>query len=201
MKRVMLKVIVFLFSVSCIYAQEDVKDVLKKLEDKDNNLQHRLDVLEKKIDDVLWFERVGDVAFIDKCYIYGPPKWKDENETAMGYGNPVKFWSYVFIPKWIDLDKKYPLMVFPHGGVHADFTTYYTHIVREMLAQGYIVVAAEYRGSTGYGKGMYEKIDYGGLETEDVYASRNWMIENYDFIDSDRVGIMGMESWWNDYAS
>jgi len=46
----------------------------------------------------------------------------------------------------------------PHGGVHADFTTYYTHIVRELLAQGYIIVAAEYRGSTGYGESHYKKL-------------------------------------------
>jgi dipeptidyl aminopeptidase/acylaminoacyl peptidase len=79
----------------------------------------------------------------------------------------------------------------PHGGVHSDFNTYYTHIVRELMAQGYIVVAAEYRGSTGYGKGIYESIDYGGLETEDVKASRDYMIENYDIVDKNRVGIIG----------
>ncbi|MDZ7777028.1 MAG: prolyl oligopeptidase family serine peptidase [Bacteroidales bacterium] len=54
------------------------------------------------------------------------------------------------------------------------------------MAQEYIVVAAEYRGSTGYGKSHYEKIDYGGLEREDVYASRNYMIENYSFVDKNR---------------
>ena len=75
--------------------------------------------------------------------------------------------------------------------MHADFTTYYTHIVRELMAQQYIVVAAEYRGSTGYGKSHYEKIDYGGLEVEDVDASRAYMIENYEFVDGKRVGLMG----------
>ncbi|MCK5776147.1 MAG: prolyl oligopeptidase family serine peptidase, partial [Bacteroidales bacterium] len=79
----------------------------------------------------------------------------------------------------------------PHGGVHGDFTTYYAHIVRELIAQGYIIVAPEYRGSTGYGKSYYENIDYGGLENEDVYAARNHMVENYDIVDHKRVGIMG----------
>jgi dipeptidyl aminopeptidase/acylaminoacyl peptidase len=59
------------------------------------------------------------------------------------------------------------------------------------MAQGYIVVAAEYRGSTGYGGSMYRKIDYGGLETEDVYASKEYMLENYSIVDKNRVGIMG----------
>ncbi len=161
------------------------------LEQINNTLHHRLDVIEKQIDDLLWFERVGDIAFVDKVYMTGPPLWKEKNPNAQGAGNPTKFWSYVFIPKNIDASKKYPLIVFPHGGVHADFTTYYTHIVRELIAQGYIIVAAEYRGSTGYGKGHYEKIDYGGLETEDVFASRNYMIENYDIVDPNRVGIIG----------
>ncbi|PLX23899.1 MAG: S9 family peptidase, partial [Marinilabiliales bacterium] len=64
-------------------------------------------------------------------------------------------------------------------------------IIRELIAQQYIVVAAEYRGSTGYGKGHYEKIDYGGLETEDVNASRQFMIDNYEIVDGNRVGIIG----------
>ena len=165
--------------------------VIEQLKQANEELNHRLDVLQKMVDDVLWFDRLSDVAFVDKVYMYGPPPAVVKNPTAMGANNPVKFWSYVFIPRDMDYNKKYPLLVFPHGGVHGDFTTYYTHIVREMLAQGYIVVAPEYRGSTGYGKGFYEKIDYGGLEVEDVDASRAYMIENYEFVDADRVGIIG----------
>lgn len=152
---------------------------------------HRLDMLEKKIDDGLWFDRLGDVAVIDKVRLYGPPRWKEESETAIGAGNPVKFWAYVFLPRDLDTSRKAPLLVFPHGGVHSDFTTYYVHIVREMLAQGYCVVAPEYRGSTGYGRGVYENIDYGGLEVEDNHACRQYMLDNYDFIDGDRVGMVG----------
>lgn len=154
-------------------------------------LNHRLDMLEKAVDDLLWYEKTGDVAIVDKVYITGPPPAKVENPTAMGAKNPVKFWCYVFIPRHIDRDKKYPLLVFPHGGVHANFTTYYTHIIRELMAQGYIVVAPEYRGSTGYGKSFYEKIDYGGLEIADNHASRDYMIENYDFVDGSRTGVIG----------
>ena len=59
------------------------------------------------------------------------------------------------------------------------------------MEQQYIVVAAEYRGSTGYGKSHYEKIDYGGLEYEDVDSSRKYMLDNYEFVDPERVGIIG----------
>ena len=154
-------------------------------------LDHRLDILEKNIDDILWFERTGDIAYIDKIYITGPPPAKESNPTGQGAGNPLKFWSYVFIPRDADPSKKYPLLVFPHGGVHANFTTYYTHIIREMVSQGYIVIAADYRGSTGYGGGLYRRIDYGGLEVADVEASRQYMVDNYDIVDKNRVGIIG----------
>lgn len=180
--------IVLILHFASIFGQENE---VQKMEQKLDDMQHRFDRVEKQIDDLLWFQKLGDVALIDKIYITGPPNPHFDNPTAMGVNNPIKFWTYVFIPKNIDPSKKYPLLVLPHGGVHGDFTTYYQHIIREMMAQGYIVVAPEYRGSTGYGKSYYERIDYGGLENEDVYASRNWMIENYVFVDKSRVGIIG----------
>jgi len=154
-------------------------------------LDHRLDMLEKSIDDLLWYQKVGGVAFIDKVFHVGPPPANVKNPTAMGAKNPVKFWSYIFVPKGIDPKRQYPLLVLPHGGVHADFTTYHAHIIRELMAQGYVVVAPEYRGSTGYGQSFYEKIDYGGLEVDDCHASRDYVIENYEFVDPKRVGIIG----------
>lgn len=169
--------------------QTDSTSIL--IQKKFDALDHRLDEVQKAIDDVLWYQKVGDVALIEKVFIPGPPPWKVKDSTERGALNPVKFWAYIFIPKKIDRTKKYPLLVLPHGGVHADFTTYHTHIIREMMAQGYIVIAPEYRGSTGYGKTFYERIDYGGREVGDNYAARNWMIENYDFVDSTRVGAIG----------
>lgn len=169
----------------------DPGQITDQLRNQDRNLNHRLDKLEKLVDDVLWQQKVGDVAVMDKLYIYGPPPWKEKNPTSMSAGSPVKFWTYAFFPVDLDPSKKYPLILLPHGGVHADFTTYYTHIVRELVSQGYVVAAPEYRGSTGYGRSHYEKIDYGGLENEDVYYTRNYMLENYSFLDNRRVGIIG----------
>ena len=191
--RLLLCISFFTFTISHVNAQSiyELEQQIEGLNKKADDMQHTFDVLNKKIDDLLWFQRIGDVAFVDKVYIYGPPKWKEKNPNAQGAGNPVKFWTYVIVPKNVDPSQKYPLMVLPHGGVHSDFSTYYTHIIRELVAQGYIIVAAEYRGSTGYGKGHYEKIDYGGLEVEDVKASRDYMIENYNIVDKNRVGIMG----------
>ncbi|MBD3221025.1 alpha/beta fold hydrolase [bacterium] len=170
---------------------EDLAEQIAGLQRTIEGRRHTLDILHKKIDDVLWFERVGDVAEIDKVRLWGPPRWKEESPTAIGAGQPLKFWAYIFVPRDLDRSGEVPLLVFPHGGVHGDFTTYYTHIVREMLAQGYVIVAPEYRGSTGYGRRVYENIDYGGLETEDAHACRRYMLENYPYIDEDRVGMVG----------
>ncbi|MBC8423175.1 S9 family peptidase [bacterium] len=172
-------------------AENDADAKLDRIIDTLDGFRHRLDRLEKIVDDGLWFDRVGDVAHIDKVRLWGPPRWKEESDTAIGAGQPLKFWAYVFIPRDHDRKTKSPLLVFPHGGVHGDFTTYYGHIVRELLAQGYVVVAPEYRGSTGYGRGVYENIDYGGLETEDAHACRTYVLENYPFVDDDRVGMIG----------
>lgn len=175
-------------------AKAQQSDSLKVLKSQIESMGFELSAIKKAIDDIQWYNRVGDVAFIDKVYITGPPVSKlqqDKNPTAMGINNPLKFYAYIFIPKDLKSDKKYPLLVLPHGGVHGDFTTYYAHIIRELMAQQYIVVAPEYRGSTGYGKDFYEKIDYGGLENGDVNASRDYMVDNYEMIDGNRVGIIG----------
>ena len=183
--------ILFAFWVLPANSQENnLEKQIEELQKTISAFQHRFDAIEKNIDDVLWFNRVGDVAFIDKVFITGPPA-KAQSPTALGADNPLKFWSYVFIPKGIDLNKKYPLIVLVHGGVHANFGTYHTHIIRELMAQGYIVVAPEYRGSTGYGASFWRAIDYGGLEIQDSEASREYMVENYSFVDKNRVGVVG----------
>lgn len=183
--------IIFLFLILPFLLLSQEKPADELMQQKFESLNQRLDQLEKGIDDILWYNKVDDVVNIEKVFITGPPPAKVENPTAMGAKNPVKFWSYIFIPKKIDRNKKYPLVVLPHGGVHGNFGTYHAHIIRELASEGYIVVAPEYRGSTGYGADFYKKIDYGGLEIEDNNASRAWVIENYDFVDANRVGITG----------
>ena len=81
-------------------------------------VDHQALMLAKQTDDLLWYHKVGDVAYIDKIYIPTVPRWKEENPVGQGAGNPLKIWSYVFVPRDIDPSGKYPLIVLPHGGVH-----------------------------------------------------------------------------------
>jgi len=152
---------------------------------------HTHDALLKAIDDVQWRQKLGDIAEITKVRLTGPPPVREPNPTAQGAGNPLIIPAYTFIPRKMDRSRNHPLLVLVHGGVHANFSSGSAHIVRELMEQNYVVVAPEYRGSTGYGGDFYRQIDYGGLENEDVYAARNWAVETHGFVDPKRVGILG----------
>jgi dipeptidyl aminopeptidase/acylaminoacyl peptidase len=152
---------------------------------------HANDALMKAIDDVQWRQKLGDIAEITKVRLTGPPAAREPNPTAQGAGNPLIIPAYTFIPRKMDRSRNHPLLMLVHGGVHANFSSGSANIVRELMEQNYVVLAPEYRGSTGYGGEFYRQIDYGGLENEDVYAARNWAVETYGFVDPKRVGILG----------
>ena len=150
------------------------------------------DILLKRMDDLMWYQKIGDIADIDKSEYGGAPNPHVKNKKAPGATNPLIIHVYTFIPKNLDRSKKQPLIVYVHQGVHQSLdTTIDAHQVRELLLQGYTIVATDYRGSTGYGRGYYEDIDYGGLEVDDVYRGMKWMLDKYNFLDPARVGIVG----------
>ncbi|HHY69739.1 MAG TPA: S9 family peptidase [Firmicutes bacterium] len=155
------------------------------------SLFHELSSLSKQIDDLMWYQKVGDIACVDKVTYIGPPPANPMAQPPQDRGNPLKIPAYTFVPVDADPAEKYPLLVFVHGGVHSNFSTGCANVIRELLMQGYVIIAPEYRGSTGYGQQFYRYIDYGGLENEDVWEGRNWMIENNPLVDPERVGIMG----------
>lgn len=152
---------------------------------------HRHSQLLKAIDDLMWHIKLGDIAEVDKVRYTSLSPRRQPNPTAQGAGNPLIIPAYTFIPKTLDRRRKHPLIVLVHGGVHSNFSTSSARIVRELVEQGYAIIAPEYRGSTGYGGAFYRQIDYGGRENDDVFAGRAWMLETYDFLDPKRVGIVG----------
>jgi dipeptidyl aminopeptidase/acylaminoacyl peptidase len=150
----------------------------------------QLEILEKKVDDLEWRARTEDIAVMDKWWITSPKPARTDNPKGQGAGNPLKIPVYSFTPKSLGT-KKGPLLILIHGYVHGSFDRYYSHILRELLEQGYVVVAPEYRGSTGYGGELYDAIDYGGAEIDDVKAARDWAVENLSNVDPARVGVLG----------
>jgi dipeptidyl aminopeptidase/acylaminoacyl peptidase len=156
-----------------------------------NQPNQQMDVVVKAVDDWMWYQKLGDIAEVDKIRYTSLPPTRVQNPNAPGARNPVIIHSYTFIPKKIDRTKKHPLIVLIHGGVHSNFSTEAAHVVRELIEQGYSIISTDYRGSTGYGQGFYQLIDYGGREVDDVYIGRQWMLDNYSFLDPQRVGIVG----------
>jgi dipeptidyl aminopeptidase/acylaminoacyl peptidase len=145
----------------------------------------------KRIDDVLWFTRLADIADVDKIEYTSLPPAHTPNPKAPGATNPLIIHAYTFIPKKLDRSKKQPFITFAHQGVHANFDTSDLHVIRELLEQGYSIIACDYRGSTGYGTAFYQDIDYGGREIDDVFNSTQWMLDTYSFLDAKRAGMMG----------
>ena len=152
---------------------------------------HRSNQILKAVDDLMWQLKLQDLATVDKVSFTSLPIAKPRVPSAPGATNPLIVNAYTFIPKSLERTKKHPLVVFAHQGIHASFDTRDAHITRELVEQGYTVIACDYRGSTGYGGQFYDQIDYGGREVDDVWATTQWALENFDFIDPKRVGIVG----------
>ncbi len=97
--------------------------------------------------------------------------------------------AYFFAPN--DTTRKRAALIFVHGGVHGNLDDLYVRHIRSLVHEGYVIVAPEYRGSTGYGKAFYDSIDYGGKEVEDVIEARTYLRDLVPYADLSRLGIIG----------
>ncbi len=99
--------------------------------------------------------------------------------------------AYLFQPLAKRGPKGHAAMVWVHGGVHSNWTLApYFPFVKEAVARGYVIIAPDYRGSTGYGEQHYLAIDYGGKEVDDTMSAHDYL-KTLPHVDSDRVGMMG----------
>jgi dipeptidyl aminopeptidase/acylaminoacyl peptidase len=99
--------------------------------------------------------------------------------------------AYLFQPLEKREEGGHAALVWVHGGVHGDWTANYWPFVQEAVERGYVVIAPEYRGSTGYGQEHHDAIDYGGYEVDDVVTAHDWMTRNLPHVDPERVAVMG----------
>ena len=97
---------------------------------------------------------------------------------------------YVFSPLSSRGPGAHAAMVWVHGGVHGNWDQNYLPFIIEAVQRGYVIVAPEYRGSTGYGEEFHNEIDYGGKELADVESAVSFLHARPD-VDTSRIGIMG----------
>jgi dipeptidyl aminopeptidase/acylaminoacyl peptidase len=98
--------------------------------------------------------------------------------------------AYLFQPLNKRGARGHAAMVWVHGGVHGDWGTSMFPFVREAVERGYVIIAPDYRGSTGHGAAHYNAIDYGGKEVDDVRSAMDYL-RTLSHVDPDRVGVMG----------
>lgn len=188
-KLAILLLFIALFAGASFAQTPDPPASAKSLDRLGDSMDRSFEDIDRDVDDVTWYFRLGDVANIDTYRIATSKPVRMKNSTGQGAGNPLIIPLYVFSPK--NLKGNAPLIIFIHGGVHGRMESTYSHILREALNQGYIVLCPEYRGSIGHGSDLYDQIDYGGAEVDDVHDARDWAVENLPNVDPNRIGIMG----------
>jgi dipeptidyl aminopeptidase/acylaminoacyl peptidase len=99
--------------------------------------------------------------------------------------------AFVFQPLRLRGAKGHPAIVWVHENIRGHLYEHYVPYIREATARGYVVIAPEYRGSIGYGKALYDAIDYGGLEVVDVVTASDVLKSRYPQVDPSRIGIIG----------
>ncbi len=98
--------------------------------------------------------------------------------------------AYLFQPLKKRGARGHAAMIWVHGGVHGNWSISYFPFVKEAVERGYVVIAPEYRGSTGYGEAHHMAIDYGDKEVADVVSAYDYL-KTLSHVDPDRVGMMG----------
>jgi dipeptidyl aminopeptidase/acylaminoacyl peptidase len=78
---------------------------------------------------------------------------------------------FVFQPLKVGSAKTHPALIWVHENIRGHLYEHYIPYVRDATARGYVVIAPEYRGSIGYGKALYDAIDYGGAEIDDIMGA------------------------------
>ena len=116
----------------------------------------------------------------------------DFKKTAYPSGaDGLQIPAYLFQPLTPRGPKGHPALIWVHGGVHNSFSSSFIPFVRQAVERGYVVIAPDYRGSTGYGAAFYEAIDYGGYEIDDVMSAVEYLKANVAAVDMDRIGVIG----------
>jgi dipeptidyl aminopeptidase/acylaminoacyl peptidase len=104
----------------------------------------------------------------------------------------VKVQGWVVKPPDFDPSKKYPLMLYIHGGPHAMYGVGFNFEFQNHAAEGYVVLYTNPRGSTGYGQqfGNAIKFNYPGQDYDDLMNGVDAVIKK-GYIDERNLFVCG----------
>lgn len=97
--------------------------------------------------------------------------------------------AYLFEPQDLAAAPR-AAVLFLHGGEHGTFGSRSVPRVEGLVQAGFVVLAPDYRGSSGYSQEFHDSADYGGKEIDDVIASRDWLVAR-GYAAEGRVGVLG----------
>ncbi|MGA3194676.1 MAG: S9 family peptidase [Terriglobales bacterium] len=100
--------------------------------------------------------------------------------------------AFVYVPYNLPRNGESPAIVFVHGGPTAQTMNSFNRFAQYMVNQGYLVIAPNYRGSTGYGKEFQQAnlFDMGGGDLQDVLGAADW-IKQTGYVDPKKLILMG----------
>jgi dipeptidyl aminopeptidase/acylaminoacyl peptidase len=105
-------------------------------------------------------------------------------------GTEVQGW--VLRPPGFDRRKKYPCILYIHGGPHLQYGAAFFHELQWHAARGYVVVYCNPRGSANLSEGYMACIRgaWGGKDFEDLTAAADFA-ERLPGVDPGRMGVCG----------
>jgi dipeptidyl aminopeptidase/acylaminoacyl peptidase len=122
-------------------------------------------------------------------------------------GAEVEAW--IIHPAGLEEGTRYPLLLNIHGGPFTQYGTGFFDEFQVYAGAGYAVLYANPRGSSGYAEEWGRAIrgpvgggpGWGSVDYEDLMAVVDEAVKRFDFVDPDRLGVMGgsyggyMTSW------
>ncbi len=100
--------------------------------------------------------------------------------------------AVLYKPKQASAENPVPALVWVHGGPGGQSRVGYSAVRQHLVNHGYALLAANNRGSSGYGKTFFHLDDrrHGEEDLQDIVYGRRYL-ESLDWVDSDRVGVIG----------
>jgi dipeptidyl aminopeptidase/acylaminoacyl peptidase len=100
--------------------------------------------------------------------------------------------AFLYVPFNMPRDGQNAAIVYIHGGPTSQSMNSFNRFVQFAANQGYMVLAPNYRGSTGYGKEFQQAnlFDMGGGDLQDVLAGVDW-IKQTGHLDPKKIAVMG----------